>query len=60
MTDDQGYGDLACQGNSIIKTPHLDKLQSKSVRLTNFHVSPSCTPTQAALMTGRYPGRTGA
>lgn len=60
MTDDQGYGDLACHGNPIIQTPNLDKLHSESVRLTNFHVSPFCTPTRAALMTGRYPGRTGA
>ncbi|MEQ9287616.1 MAG: arylsulfatase [Cyclobacteriaceae bacterium] len=60
MTDDQGYGDLACHGNPVLKTPNLDKLYSESVRLTNFHVSPFCTPTRAALMTGRYPGRTGA
>ncbi len=60
ITDDQGYGDLACHGNSIIKTPNLDKLHSEAVRFTNFHVSPFCTPTRAALMTGRYPGRTGA
>lgn len=60
MTDDQGYGDLSCHGNPILKTPNLDKLYRESVRLTNFHVSPFCTPTRAALMTGRYPGRTGA
>ena len=42
MTDDQGYGDVACHGNTIIKTPNLDKLHSESVRLTNFHVSPFC------------------
>ncbi len=60
MTDDQGYGDLSCHGNPILKTPNLDKLHSESIRLTNFHVSPFCTPTRAALMTGRYPGRTGA
>jgi arylsulfatase A-like enzyme len=60
MTDDQGYGDLACLGNPILKTPNLDKLHSESVRLTNFHVSPFCTPSRAALMTGRYPGKTGA
>ncbi|MEQ8556515.1 MAG: arylsulfatase [Cyclobacteriaceae bacterium] len=60
MTDDQGYGDLSCHGNPILKTPNLDKLYHESIRLTNFHVSPFCTPTRAALMTGRYPGRTGA
>jgi arylsulfatase A-like enzyme len=60
MTDDQGYGDLGCHGNPILKTPHLDRLHGESVRLTDFHVSSFCTPTRAALMTGRYPGRTGA
>ena len=60
MTDDQGYGDLSCHGNPILKTPHLDQLYRDSVRFTDFHVSSFCTPTRAALMTGRYPGRTGA
>ncbi len=60
MTDDQGYGDLACHGNPILKTPNLDRLHRESVRFTDFHVSPFCTPTRAALMTGRDPGRTGA
>lgn len=60
MTDDQGYGDLACHGNPYLKTPHLDKMHSESIRFTDFHVSSFCTPSRAALMTGRYPGRTGA
>ncbi len=60
MTDDQGYGDLSCHGNPNLQTPNLDTLHSQSVRLTDFHVSPFCTPTRAALMTGRYPARTGA
>jgi arylsulfatase A-like enzyme len=60
MTDDQGYGDLGCHGNPILKTPNLDRLYAESVRFTDFHVSSFCTPTRAALMTGRYPGRTGA
>jgi len=59
MTDDQGYGDLGCHGNTIIKTPNIDKLYTESVRLTHFHVSPTCAPTRAALMTGRYSLRTG-
>ncbi len=59
LTDDQGYGDLACLGNPIIKTPNLDKLHKQSVRLTNFHVDPTCSPTRSALMTGRYSSRTG-
>ena len=60
MTDDQGYGDLGCHGNPILKTPNLDKLHSESVRFTDFHVSPFCTPTRAALMSGNHPGVTGA
>lgn len=60
ITDDQGYGDLACHGNPVIKTPHIDKLHSESLRLTDYHVAPTCTPTRAALMTGRFTNRTGA
>lgn len=59
ITDDQGYGDLACHGNPIIKTPNIDALYAESTRLTNFHVSPTCAPTRAALMTGHYTNRTG-
>ncbi|MEM8668045.1 MAG: arylsulfatase [Planctomycetota bacterium] len=60
MTDDQGYGDLSCHGNPVLKTPHLDQLHAESVRFTDFHVSPYCTPTRAALMTGNHPAYTGA
>ncbi|WP_442506759.1 arylsulfatase [Novipirellula sp. SH528] len=60
MTDDQGYGDLGCHGNPILKTPNIDALFSDSIRFTDFHVSPFCTPTRAALMTGNHPGYTGA
>ena len=60
MTDDQGYGDLSCHGNPVLKTPHLDQLYAESVRFTDFHVSPFCTPTRAALMTGHHAGATGA
>ena len=60
MTDDQGYGDLSCHGNPTLRTPNLDRLHGESVRFTDFHVAPFCTPTRAALMTGRYPARTGA
>lgn len=59
ITDDQGYGDLGCHGNPQIKTPHLDKLHAKSLRLTDYHVSPTCAPTRAALMTSHYANRTG-
>ncbi len=60
MTDDQGYGDLSCHGNPILKTPALDQLWSQSVRLTDFHAAPLCTPARASLMTGRDCLRTGA
>ncbi len=60
MTDDQGYGDLGCHGNEAIRTPHLDRLYAQCVRLTDFHVSPLCTPTRAGLMTGQNPVRVGA
>ncbi len=60
MTDDQGYGDLACHGNPVIKTPNLDQLHGESIRLTDYHVSPTCSPTRAALMTGHWTNRTGA
>ncbi len=59
ITDDQGYGDLACHGNPMIRTPNLDRLHGESVRLTNYHVDPTCSPTRAALLTGRYSTRTG-
>ena len=60
LTDDQGYGDLSCHGNPILKTPELDRLHGESIRFTDFHVSPFCTPTRAALMTGNHPAYTGA
>ena len=59
MTDDQGYGDISCHGNKVLKTPVLDRLHASSVRFTNYHVDPTCSPTRAALMTGRYSSRTG-
>ena len=54
LTDDQGYGDLSAHGNPILKTPNLDKLHDESIRLTDFHVAPVCTPTRGELMTGLY------
>lgn len=59
ITDDQGYGDLSCHGNPILKTPHLDRLYRESVRFTDFHVSPTCAPTRAALLTGRHEFKNG-
>ena len=60
LTDDQGYGDLSCHGNPVLKTPHLDRLHAESVRFTDFHAAPMCTPTRAQLMTGIDAMRTGA
>ncbi|MFO0866210.1 MAG: arylsulfatase [Gemmataceae bacterium] len=59
ITDDQGYGDLSCHGNPILKTPNIDKLYARSVRFRDFNVSPTCAPTRAALMTGRHEFRSG-
>ena len=59
MTDDMGYGDVGINGNTMLKTPHLDELATQSVRMTDFHVDPTCAETRAALMTGRYSCRTG-
>ncbi|MBI4875660.1 MAG: arylsulfatase [Acidobacteria bacterium] len=53
LTDDQGYGDLSAHGNPRLKTPNLDRLHSESVRFTDFHVTPMCTPTRSQLMSGR-------
>ena len=59
MPDDQGYGDLGFTGNPILKTPHVDAFARQSVRFTDFHVSPTCAPTRAALMTGRHEFKNG-
>ncbi|TWT94408.1 sulfatase-like hydrolase/transferase [Stieleria varia] len=59
VSDDQGYNDLGLLGNGII-TPHLDRLAAEGTRLTDFYVAwPACTPSRAALLTGRYPQRNG-
>lgn len=59
MTDDQGMGDLSCLGNPLLKTPHLDRFYEVSTRFRDFHVSPTCAPTRAALMSGRHEFRNG-
>lgn len=59
ITDDQGYGDLSCHGNPILKTPNIDALHAESVRLTDYHVSPTCSPTRSAFLTGHWTNRTG-
>jgi arylsulfatase A-like enzyme len=59
ITDDQGYGDLSLHGNTILETPNLDAIGLNGTRLDNFHVSPVCAPTRAAVLTGRRPLSTG-
>ncbi|TWT30211.1 Arylsulfatase precursor [Posidoniimonas corsicana] len=59
MTDDQGYGDLSCHGHPLLRTPNLDRLASQSTRFTDFHASPTCAPTRAALMSGQAPFKVG-
>lgn len=60
LTDDQGYGDLSCMGNTDFRTPHLDRLAAGGVRFTDWYAnSPVCSPSRAALLTGRYPGNAG-
>ena len=59
LTDDQGYGDLGCHGNPVLKTPNLDRLHREGVRFVDCHVSPTCSPTRSALMTGRHEFRNG-
>jgi len=60
MTDDQGYGDLSVHGNPVLETPRIDQLAGESTSFERFYVSPVCTPTRAALMTGRNSIRTRA
>lgn len=54
LTDDQGYGDVTRHGNPVLQTPHMDKLHDESVRFEDFCVSPSCSPSRCALMTGMH------
>ena len=60
MTDDQGYGEFSCNGNPFVSTPNIDQLAKASIRLTDFHVAPMCTPTRGQLMTGLDAFRNGA
>lgn len=59
LIDDIGYGDINLLAASNLETPHLDALGRQSLRLTDFHVGTTCSPTRASLMTGRYVNVTG-
>jgi arylsulfatase A len=58
LADDLGGADLACYGNDLHETPHLDRLARQGVRFTDaYAASPVCTPTRASILTGRHPAR---
>ena len=60
LADDLGYGDLACYGNSSLKTPHLNQFAAEGLRLTSCYAAhPNCSPSRTGLMTGRTPFRVG-
>ena len=59
MPDDVGYGDYACLGNPIMRTPAVDAFKKESLLFTQFHVSPTCAPTRAALLSGRHEFKNG-
>lgn len=60
LADDLGYGELGCQGNAEIPTPHIDAIAKNGVRFTSGYVTaPNCSPSRAGLLTGRYGTRFG-
>ena len=60
MTDDQGYPEVSAHGNPVLQTPNLDRLHGQSLRLSDYHVAPMCTPTRGQLLTGLDAARNGA
>lgn len=59
MTDDQGYGDIGAHGNPYLKTPHIESIGNEGIEMSTFISYPNCSASRAALLTGRYPYRTG-
>src|SRR5688500_16277859 len=59
IADDMGYADVGFNGGNEIKTPNIDSIAAAGAKLEQFYVQPVCSPTRAALMTGRYPMRYG-
>lgn len=59
MSDDQGYGDIGAHGNPYLKTPNMEAIGKEGVEMTHFFTYPNCSASRAALLTGRYPYRTG-
>lgn len=59
MSDDQGYGDIGAHGNPYLKTPNMEAIGEQGIEMTHFFAYPNCSASRAALLTGRYPYRTG-
>src|SRR6185436_12781085 len=60
LADDLGYGDLGCYGHPSIRTPNLDRMATEGLRFTDFYSAANlCTPSRAALLTGRFAIRSG-
>jgi len=59
LTDDLGWADLGCYGNTYIETPHIDRLSAEGMRFTDAYAAPVCSPTRSSIQTGQYTARTG-
>ena len=57
LTDNQAYNELSFKGHPVVKTPHIDKFSKEGIDFTNFHAPAYCSPSRAALITGRHPLR---